>query len=56
MLAEGQPKRGRIWRLNENGQPVAISVTLGSSDASHTEIIGLGIKEGMEIITGIEQR
>jgi len=55
MLAENQPKRGRIWRLDENGQPVAISVTLGSSDASHTEIIGSGIKEGMEIITGIEQ-
>jgi len=55
MLAENQPKRGRIWRLDENGQPVAIFVTLGSSDASHTEIIGSGIKEGMEIITGIEQ-
>jgi HlyD family secretion protein len=55
MLAESQPKRGRIWRLDETGQPVAISVTLGSSDTSHTEIIGQGIKEGMEIITGIEQ-
>jgi len=55
MLAENQPKRGKIWRLNENGQPVAISVTLGSSDASHTEINGPGIKEGMEIITGIEE-
>ena len=55
MLAEGKAKRGRIWRLDENGQPVAISVTLGSSDTSHTEISGPGIKEGMEIITGIEQ-
>ena len=55
MLAEGEPKRGKIWRLDANGQPVAISVTLGSSDASHTEIIGQGINEGMEIITGIEQ-
>jgi HlyD family secretion protein len=55
MLAEGEPKRGKIWYLNENGQPVAISVTLGSSDASHIEIMGLGIREGMEIITGIEQ-
>jgi len=55
MLAESQPKRGKIWHLNETGHPVAISVTLGSSDSSHTEIIGQGIKEGMEIITGIEQ-
>jgi len=54
MLAEGQPKRGKIWRLDETGQPVAISVTLGSSDATHTEISGQGIQEGMEIITGIE--
>ena len=55
VLAESQPKRGKIWRLDEAGQPVAISVTLGSNDASHTEITGQGIKEGMEIITGIEQ-
>ena len=55
VLAESQPKRGKIWRLDETGQPVAISVTLGVNDASHTEIIGQGIKEGMEIITGIEQ-
>lgn len=54
MLTEGRPKRGKIWRLDETGRLVAISVILGYSDASYTEITGQGIKEGMEIITGIE--
>ena len=55
MLAERQSKRGKIWHLDETGRPVAISVVLGSSDASFTEIMGRGIEEGMEIITGTEQ-
>ena len=55
MLVEGRPKRGIVWRLDKTGRPEALSVTLGSSDASHTEITGQGIEQGMEIISGIEQ-
>jgi HlyD family secretion protein len=54
MLAQNQPKRGTLWRLNDNGQPEAFSVVLGSSDSSHTEISGRGIKAGMQVITGVE--
>ena len=56
MKAENKPGTGEIWRLDDSGKPVAVTVTLGVSDASYTEVIGQGIVEGMEIITGIEQR
>jgi len=55
MNAEGQPKQGTLWRLGTAGQPEALSVRLGVSDSSHTEISGPQIEEGLEVITGIEQ-
>lgn len=55
MLTENRPRRGSIWCLDDTGQPRPISVTLGEGDASHTEIAGQGIEEGMKIIIGIEQ-
>ena len=54
MLSQNQPKRGILWRLDDNGQPEAVSVILGSSDSSHTEISGRGIEAGMQVISGIE--
>lgn len=54
MLTQNQPKRGTLWRLDDRGQLEAVSVILGSSDFSHTEISGRGIKAGMQVISGIE--
>ena len=54
MLAEGQPKRGTLWRLNQAGEPEAIQVTLGSSDDSHTEIVSNNIDAGMEVIQSVK--
>ena len=42
-----------IWRLNEENRPVAIQVTMGVSDGTYTEISGLGIDPGMEVIVGV---
>jgi hypothetical protein len=53
MVTQDQHKKGTIWRLDDVGQLEAIQVILGSSDASHTEIIGQGIEEGMKVICGI---
>ncbi len=55
MLAQGQPQRGKIWRLDKTGHLVSIPVILGSGDASCTEITGQDIREGMEIIAGMEK-
>jgi HlyD family secretion protein len=53
MLAQEQPKYGTLWRLDEDGDPEAIRVILGSSDSTHTEISGRGIEEGVQVISGI---
>ncbi len=55
MRAQGQLKRGTLWRLNAREKLESISVVLGASDSTHTEISGTQIKEGMEVITGITQ-
>jgi HlyD family secretion protein len=55
MRAQGQPKRGTLWRLDATGKPELLHVVLGASDSSHTEISGPQITEGLEVITGIIQ-
>ena len=61
MAAESQAARaaggggsGRIWIPGEDGAPKAISVRLGLTDGSVTEIVSGEIKEGSEIIVGIQ--
>jgi hypothetical protein len=55
MRAQGQRKRGTLWRLDATGKPELLRVALGASDSSHTEISGPQITEGLEVITGIAQ-
>jgi HlyD family secretion protein len=55
MRAQGQLKRGTIWRLDARGKPESFGVVLGASDSTHTEISGPQVKEGMEVIAGIIQ-
>ncbi|NUN13680.1 MAG: efflux RND transporter periplasmic adaptor subunit [Myxococcales bacterium] len=45
---------GRVW-VFQNGKPVAISVTTGITDGTFTEIKGDGLKEGDEVIVGIQE-
>ena len=40
----------QIWLLRD-GQPVAVSVTIGSSDGRMTEVTGEGLEPGLPIIT-----
>lgn len=51
---ERQSKRGTLWRLDGEGRLQSISVLLGASDPSHTEISGRSIEAGMEVIRGME--
>lgn len=46
--------RGRIYTLDENRQPKAVEVRLGLSDGSSTEVRAPEIKEGMDIVTGVQ--
>ncbi len=55
MRAQGQLKRGMLWRLDATGKPESFGVVLGASDSTHTEISGPEITEGLEVISGITQ-
>jgi HlyD family secretion protein len=44
---------GRVWTLGADGKPQAVSVVLGLSDGTSTEILQGDLKEGQEIIAGL---
>ena len=48
----GAPKRGQIWRLDENGVPTPVEVFYGISDGVVTEIVRGDISPGAEIVVG----
>lgn len=43
-----------VWIL-ENGKPKAISVKTGISDGQFTEVSGDALKEGMQVLVGVEE-
>lgn len=47
---------GRIYTLDENRRPKELSVRVGLTDGTMTEIISPDVKEGMEVITGLAQQ
>jgi HlyD family secretion protein len=42
-----------VWVM-ENGKPKAVQVKIGISDGQYTEITGDGVREGMVVLTGID--
>jgi HlyD family secretion protein len=50
--AGGGGGSGRVWIVGEDGSPKAVSVRLGLTDGSMTEIVSDEIKEGSEVIVG----
>ena len=52
-MAEGEEgvRMGTLYIL-QSGQPQAVSVKLGISDGTVTEVAGDGITEGVEVVTG----
>jgi HlyD family secretion protein len=51
----GMTRPGRIYILDEKGEPKALRVNVGISDGNRTEISGEGITEDMKIIVGAAQ-
>jgi HlyD family secretion protein len=43
---------GRVFVVGENGKPKAVSLTLGLSDGSSTEVVRGELAEGQEVIVG----
>ena len=61
LAAEAQATRagggggsGRIWLVEEDGKPKAVTVRLGLTDGSMTEIVSSEVKEGSEVIVGLQ--
>jgi HlyD family secretion protein len=50
--ATGGGGSGKVWIVGEDGNPKAISVRLGLTDGSMTEIVSGDIKEDSEVIVG----
>jgi HlyD family secretion protein len=44
--------RGRVWVLDAEGRPKAVSLRLGITDGSFTEILGEDLKPGDEVLIG----
>jgi len=43
---------GRVFIVGHDGKPKAVTLTLGISDGTATEIVGGGVQEGQEVIVG----
>lgn len=45
---------GRVWVLDTNGKPTPLTVSLGITDGTSTEVVGAGLTEGeQEVIVGL---
>jgi HlyD family secretion protein len=51
--AAGGATPGRVWILDAEGKPKAVTLTLGISDGATTEVLRGDLKEGQEVITGL---
>lgn len=47
---------GRVWVLGPDGKPQPLSVQLGISDGTFTEMVDGALKEGQEMIVGATER
>ena len=49
--AEGdQGRPGRVWVLSPEGKPIPVSITLGITDGTSSEVMGGNLQEGAEVI------
>jgi HlyD family secretion protein len=47
---------GTLWVVDSNGQPKALKIRTGISDANHVELLAGDLKEGDAVITGLVSR
>lgn len=47
---------GRVFLLDPDGKPKAVTVRLGISDGTFTEIVGGEVRDGQDVITGAGER
>jgi hypothetical protein len=47
---EGQRRPGRVWIFSPEGKPIPISIILGITDGTFSEVKSGDLREGMEVI------
>ncbi len=47
---------GRVWVVGADGNPVVVSLTVGLTDGSMTEVVQGDLKDGQEVIVGLAGR
>jgi len=52
----GAGSSGRVWILGPDSKPLAVTVQLGISDSTYTEIVSGDLRDGQEVITGTGDR
>jgi HlyD family secretion protein len=57
-MGSGRPGRataaGRVWVLDDTGQPRAVTVRTGLTDGTYTELVGGNLPEGAQVIVGTQ--
>jgi HlyD family secretion protein len=48
-------KPSRVWVLGSADRPVPVDITVGMSDGTSTEVVSGNLKEGQQVIIGIER-
>lgn len=54
--AASQGASGRVWVLGADGKPKAVSLRLGITDGTSTEVLDRALAEGQEVIVGSAER
>ncbi|MCG6911074.1 MAG: HlyD family efflux transporter periplasmic adaptor subunit [Deltaproteobacteria bacterium] len=54
LIAENRSRQGTLWHLTDDGLLAPVRVNLGVSDATHTEVSGDRVREGLVVVTGME--
>jgi HlyD family secretion protein len=47
---EEQRRTGRVWILSPEGKPIPISIVLGITDGTFSEVMSRDLREGIEVI------
>lgn len=45
-----------VWTLGPDGKPKEVPVTIGISDGQYTEVSGDGVREGLQVLVGVEDK
>lgn len=48
-------KPGRVWVVGSHNQPVPVDITVGMTDGTSTEVVSGDLKEGQNVIVGMER-